>query len=553
MRILLQCMPWLAALLSGVLAVGLFPPWNLEWLVWICMLPLLWALRAINSKKPKWGGFLLGYSAGAASGLIQFFWLSTVSGLAAVLLPLYLALYWGVFGAFAASCFGCERRSGSAVVASAFSLAAVWAGLECLRGWLFTGFSWNPLGVAFHENVWISQSADLLGVLGLSLFVIFLQVLALEAISRRRWQLVLPAIACVGLLLIYGSWRIRSLEKVPALDLKSMLVQINIPQDAAEVLWPQLEVHQAYEDETIRGLEQAETAPDWVIWPETALTGRLLVTPEGEWATWEIDFETLSRVREKHDFELIYGVHKLEAERQEDGLLMPKIDGRSYNSMAMLSAENRMLTHDKIHLVIFGETIPFVDSLPFLKKIYAQQAGVEYGGSFTAGDSWEPMQTSVRGKKISVIPSICFEDSVARLMRKFVRDEPQVIVNVTNDGWFKESPAAAQHFANTRFRAIELRRPMLRAANTGVSAAIDVLGRTQHPITGKSQKLVDANGSHFTRGTLMTQLPIPLDPIVSLYAIVGDWGIIGLALLGVMMPCMQKTLSRKKRERALIE
>jgi apolipoprotein N-acyltransferase len=110
-----------------------------------------------------------------------------------------------------------------------------------------------------------------------------------------------------------------------------------------------------------------------------------------------------------------------------------------------------------------------------------------------------------------------------------------VIINTTNDGWFKESAAADQHFANARFRAIELRRPMLRCANTGVSAAIDSTGSTAHPDSGKPQVLVDENGSHFTRGSLLTEVKVPLHPSFSLYAAIGDWGVIilsGAAFIG---------------------
>ena len=200
-----------------------------------------------------------------------------------------------------------------------------------------------------------------------------------------------------------------------------------------------------------------------------------------------------------------------------------------------MSPEGELQTYRKQHLVIFGETIPFVDSLPWLKAIYEQQAGVEFTGSFTAGVSDEPVRIPKSdGSVLSAMPTICFEDSVPRLVRKSVRPEPQVIVNVTNDGWFKESAAAAQHFEDARFRAIELRRPMLRCANTGVSAAIDSTGSTAHPDTGKPQILTDAKGSHFTRGSLLAELKVPLKPSFSLYALIGDWGVIGLAIISVM-------------------
>ena len=148
--------------------------------------------------------------------------------------------------------------------------------------------------------------------------------------------------------------------------------------------------------------------------------------------------------------------------------------------------------------------------------------------------SLDPLPTpTADGTVIGAIPTVCFEDTVPRLVRRFTRPGPQVIVNVTNDGWFKESPAAAQHYANARFRAIELRRPMLRCANSGVSAALDSTGSTAHPDTGKPQVLVDAKGSHFTRGSLITELKVPLHPSFSLYAVIGDWGVIGLSMLGL--------------------
>jgi apolipoprotein N-acyltransferase len=182
--------------------------------------------------------------------------------------------------------------------------------------------------------------------------------------------------------------------------------------------------------------------------------------------------------------------------------------------------------------VIFGETVPLVEEIPLLRMLYEQQAGIGYGGSFTRGESEEPLRIpTLAGEDISAIPTVCFEDTLSRLTRLFLRDEPQLILNVTNDGWFKESAAAAQHFANARFRPIEMRRPMLRCANSGVSAALDSTGSAAHPDTGKPQIILDEKGSHFTRGSLLVELDVPLKPSFSLYALVGDWAIIGLALV----------------------
>ena len=562
---------WLGALASGLMAAALVPPFDMAALAWICLLPMLAALWSLPPRRAGLKGFALGWTAGLVCFGIQVSWLNTVSSIAAVLLPAYLAIFWGAFGAFAAT-WGNPWRSrddaghpiggAAASLRTAFQLAAVWAGLEWLRGWIFTGFSWNGLGVAFHETLVIAQAADVLGVAGLSMLLVFFQAVLLHAgrrllqgIGGRRWARwdFAVAVMLVAMAMCYGIIRIATEGARESIRLKTLLVQINIPQEAARVLWSAHEVHMAYEDETLAALhaikesddetlrnaiESGEATrvalkwPDWVLWPETALTGRILITEDGSWGTWQENLETIRRVREAGDFHLIYGINELEAEANADGQLLWKENGRAWNSLAVMDADDNLQTFRKHHLVIFGEYIPFVDTIPLLKRIYEQQSGASYGGAFTPGESFDPLEIDTHGHTIGAIPSVCFEDSVPRLKRRFVRPGPQVIVNVTNDGWFKESPAAAQHFANARFRAIELRRPMLRSANTGISAAIDTRGSTIHPDNGNDQRLVDENGSHFTRGSLLVELDVPLEPGFSLYALLGDWPIITLGLAG---------------------
>jgi len=567
-------LPWarvLGAVAAGVMAACLVPPVNLSALVWVCLLPLLASLWSLPKRRAGLAGFALAWLAGMIAFSIQIRWLATVSSLAALILPAYLALFWGIFGAFAATWGnpwrqrdGDGRPTGGATASlrTGFQLAAVWGGLEWLRGWLFTGFGWNGLGVAFHDTLVIAQAADILGVTGLSILVVFFQSVLLHAGRRLvqrggrrgiRWDF---AVACmsVALALCYGLIRVASEGGRESIRLRALLVQINIPQDAAEVLWPAHEVHMAYEEETLAALDairardedslrtamaSGETSkidlqwPDWVIWPETALHGRILMADDGVWGTWHENIETIRRVREAGPFHLIYGITEMQAEHTDDDLLVRKENGHTWNSLAVMDPDDELQTFRKHHLVIFGEYIPFVESIPLLRSIYEQQSGAQFTGAFTPGGSFEPLEIQTHGRTIGAIPSVCFEDTVPRLKRRFVRPGPQVIVNVTNDGWFKESAAAAQHFANARFRAIELRRPMLRCANTGVSAAIDSRGSTVHPDDGSDQRLVDASGSHFTRGSRLVELDVPLQPGFSLYAATGDWPVILLSLLGL--------------------
>ncbi len=534
-----------AAVVSGLLAAGMFPPYNQAWLAWISLVPLLWALVSLTGKRPGRRGFALGYLAGVVSCLIQFNWLETVTWLGAILFPLYLAIYWGVFGWFVTTLGRSEKSAG--VMASArmaFSCGAVWAGLELLRGWMLTGFSWNGLGVAFHQTLLMAQSADLLGVTGISLLLVFFQVLLVRGFwpgkMGTRWEIAMAAMVVIAMA-GYGKLRLGIEQGAESIRLKALLVQLNIPQEAAVQKMEDFEIHQGFEDETRSALEKLQMPngqpgsrwPDWVLWPECALTGRILRTADGGWGQWPINQDTLDQVQAVGPFSLIYGVNENEAEAVDGGGLVQKTNGQTYNSIAVMSPQNQLQTYRKQHLVIFGEYIPFVDSLPFLKSLYQQQSGMKYNGGFTPGTSTEPMPILAGKTPIGVIPTVCFEDSVGRLVRKFVREKPQVIINVTNDGWFKDSPAALQHFATARFRAIELRRPMLRCGNNGVSAAVDSTGSTIHPNTGENQILTDAQGKVFTRGSKLVEVKVPLRPSFSLYAKIGDWGLMALAAIGL--------------------
>lgn len=529
----------LACVASGALLSLAFPPVDAGWVAWIALLPMIAVLWTVKGRRAGWKGFGLGLAAGLGFFFINVRWLATVAAVGPYALGGYLALYFALFGAFAAS-WGSPWRDGSSGwrgdLRFAFSNAAVWAGFEWMRGWFITGFGWNALGVSLHDSLVLAQAADLFSVLGLSLLMLLVQMLVLMAARRfmrseKRRALTTLAVAGVAMLgwATYGWIRLATAGKGESVALRALLVQANLPQEGAMPLLGPEETNMAYEQvtgEALAPLKGTDRFPDWVVWPESALAGRLFSTDGDVWAMWEQNHATISQIRQYGEFALLFGITELESVPFQNGLVQ-KEEGRAWNSMVVLDPQDSLQTFRKHHLVIFGETIPFVDTIPWLKDIYEQQSGMEYGGAFAAGESLEPLVSEVRGEKIGIIPSICFEDTVPRLERKFVRPGPQIIVNVTNDGWFKESEAAEQHFANAVFRSIELRRPMIRCANTGVSGSVSEVGR--------ARRLEDANGSHFTSGSLLVEMAIPKNPLFSLYAILGDWPIIlmGLGGLGI--------------------
>ena len=528
--------PWAAAILSGVLLALCFPAWNIDNFIWFWAFPLLAALWFSGPNKGRpwrraWRGWWIGYVSGLAFFLINLSWLGEVSMGGAIALPAYLAVYFGFWGAFAATVGRWDMSEAGpaegvkisswqkmfapswAVLRASFLNGAMWCGLEWLRGVAFTGMGWNGLGVALHENLYLIQIVDIIGVSGLSFVLMFCACISLATIVRLVHEFgrrglrphldFTVGIAMIMGVLLYGLNRInRPLGETK--DIRALLVQMNVPIDQK---WDETFLSQnmgEYYDLTTAYVESSNY--DLVVWPETAVPGRLFYP----WVQ-----EVFNRVLATGDFYLMSGI---EEEVQPEEV---------YNAAVLMkgSAENYQI-YRKAHLVPFGEYIPLRGIFPPFEWV----AGRLIPSDFEFGKSFEPMV--VDDGEFQIIPLICFEDTIGRLARKFVRaGEPQIIVNVTNDGWFWESAGSTQHLANARFRCIELRRPMVRAANTGVSCFIDELGslydRESNPPFGR--KIADdVTGSTFVTGVMPGTVRMQIDSPMTIYARFGDWFSIGL-------------------------
>lgn len=586
----------LAALVSGLLLAMCFPGFgNLPGLVWVWMLPLLPAVWCCKSKRQ---GFAIAYLAGLLFWLLNLKWIWTVSGLGAMALGAFLALYFGAWGAMAASLgnpwrsrnktpktsqessvskleqkiakkAGDQKHGGplhgalhDSLRSLKFALinAATWVSLEWLRGWIFTGFGWNGLGVAFHETPVLAQAADLVGVTGLAFLPVFMSAVIVQTAARLRQEAASGKLkprldfSVAALLLAvqfcYGVWRAQQVNSWETERVRILLVQGNIPQD---IKWDPnsvADILQTYADDTREAVHSLEKEnlkrlqestgeeavelkqPDLVIWPESAVPTPLYFADnlEGYLLFAEAHHLINEEIRPLQaitgPFVLISGMNEFESDFDGERAVW-KQGGRQYNSIAMVLPEGELeqsiSTWRKMHLVIFGEYIPWVDQLPFLGELFKFSSGADFAGNFDAGTSTEPLVAPVGDDHVQLIPSVCFEDTVGRLTRKFVRNEPQLIINVTNDGWFKYSEGARQHLANARFRAIELRRPMVRSANTGVSAIISTTGSLIDPVNGERQVIADEAGSHFVRDSLYGHAYPPTHAPVTLYALAGDW------------------------------
>ncbi len=507
------------ALLSGVLLALCFPRFNVEALVWVWAAPLLislWWLPRPETGRRFWRGFGLGYLTGLAFFGINLAWIHEVTLVGAIIFPFYLALFLAVWAGLSTT-IGRPRdaqlhtppdseakpslfRTSFHSLRCAFFNAATWVTLEWLRGYLLTGFGWNGLGVAFHDNLNLIQIAEITGVTGLSFLPMFAGCVLV--ITVRRFQLEIRhqqlrphldfgvALAAVAATFLYGLNHTLK-PKGDGPSVKCVLVQLAIPQ---ELKWDPAQAPNIIADlQAFTRTYASTTDPDLIIWPESSLPTPLFADPAND--------PIINGLLEEDDFALMLGTNEYDL-----------VNDKVFNSAVLVQESLQsadLQLYRKIHLVPFGEFIPFRERLPFLDAWLKDLIP----GDFTRGTSTEPLPFP--DKDLQVIPLICFEDTVGRLARRFVRPEAQFMVNMTNDGWFRRSPAAEQHVANARFRCVELRRPMARACNTGVTCLIDAQGRM-------ISKLEDPDEGIFVKGALVGALPIADAAPLTFYARFGD-------------------------------
>jgi apolipoprotein N-acyltransferase len=186
-----------------------------------------------------------------------------------------------------------------------------------------------------------------------------------------------------------------------------------------------------------------------------------------------------------------------------------------YNAALLVSdGGDRVQVYRKIHLVPFGEYVPGRHRVPLLARIVGDQVP----GDFTAGTEYTVF--SLTNSDVQVAPLICFEDTIGELTRRFVLPSEtnpgaNLLVDITNDGWFLRSGGSHQHLANAIFRCVETRRPMARAANTGVTCFINEFGRV-------TQMLRDDTGSTFIEGVLTGEIKVPTEHELTFYTRHGE-------------------------------
>ncbi|MBI3990264.1 MAG: apolipoprotein N-acyltransferase [candidate division NC10 bacterium] len=437
---------------SGILLVLAFPKWDLGFLAFVALVPLLLALQSAS----PWRAFFLGLAAGSVFYLGSLSWVTytmTVYGglsplfslLILLSLAFYLALYFASFGFLVAK----VKDRPSLFQVLFFSTA--WVALEYVRTYALTGFPWNLLGYSQYKSLSLIQIASFTGVYGISFLVAAVNASIASVIRSpfRRGRALVP----LFLILLLGggaftySTATGFAESMGDKDLQVALLQGNIDQG---VKWDP--VYQTTTLETYHRLtlKAAEEGAALIVWPETAVPFFL---------RWE---PGLSRVvldmASKAKAFLLVGSPDRERGDEE----------RYFNSAFLISPDGQITEkYDKIHMVPFGEYVPLKRLLFFVQRM------AEGIGDFSGGERYTIF--SLPKGRFGV--TICYEAIFPNQVRQYVNRGADFLVNITNDAWFGRSSAPYQHLAMAAFRAVENQVYVIRAANTGVTAIINPSGR----------------------------------------------------------------------------
>jgi len=496
---------------SGGCLVLAFPPVDFVPAAFLALVPFFFV---VTRTRPRgfWSAFRPGLVAGVAFFLPLLYWLVFLSSLEVkspvvmigplILLVLLQAFYWGLFSA--ASSFVAARTR----LPAWLFLPLFWVACEQLRSLFVLGFTWGALGYAGVPMPEAIQFASATGVFGVSFWLALANALVLEAAfaSPAALRKVVVALAIVvGLPIAHGRMTVGQWDDRP-----SIRVAVIQPNVGAEWKWDE-----RFKDESFDILgeltrEAAREGPDLVVWPETAAPSYLLHEPEY--------FAKVAGVARELGVPILTGCPDIEV--TDDS----RRSVRTYNSVLLVGPDGAAKAkYDKMHLVPFGEFIPFQTVFPALERVDLGEA------DFSPGQ--ERVVFELPEARFSVL--VCFESTFPRLVRLFVHDGAEFLVNVTNDVWYGRTSMPFQHASIAVMRSIETHRSLARSANSGVSLLVDPGGRILREL------------GIFERGYLVDDLPVVTEE--TFYARYGDifpWAVSALALALVLYTCLPTRRSR---------
>jgi apolipoprotein N-acyltransferase len=493
---------WLFVVLSAGLEILIFPLPNLYGLCWVSLTPLLFALlrarhpdrlqlrtgRNLLPAKPL-QAFLVAYVCGILWYGGTCYWiyptmrhyggLNTAAAISVlVLFCLYLAIYHGVFGLLISLLAGTNPVSRKALVISPFA----WVAVELARTRI-TGFPWNLLGTCQVDNIPLARIATVTGVYGLSFEIMIVNSACAAAFLVRREKRAPLLLAALTAALALQAGRLVPAPAARA-DEVATLVEANVPVlQGAD--WTK-EYFETTLDE-LSALSSNREAGDnsgfrLIVWPES---------PAPFYIGDPVFRSAVTNLARQQRSWVLVGAIATDHGREHQGR-----STEIYNSAQLVSpAGNWEARYDKVHLVPFGEYVPF-------GRLFSFAGGLtQEVGDFSPGTSRAPLVAD--GVKLGAF--ICYESIFPDEIRQFAAQGAEVLVNLSNDGWYGDSGAFAQHLKQARARAIENDRWLLRATNTGVTASIDPYGRVVASLPRKERSALSAPYALASRTTFYTR------------------------------------------------
>jgi apolipoprotein N-acyltransferase len=455
---------YILSALSGALLALSFPRYGHPACAWVALVPLLFAVSGWRGRSETLAGEAprRAFTFGFVTGLVYFagtvYWTTSVLAVfggmpmalaivAMLLLAAYMALYPAITAMILARLI---TRGGRGAL---FFAPVVWVATEFLRGYLFGGFPWVPLGNSQVTVLPVAQIASVLGVYGLSALVAFVNAAiayALFSTGRARLLAVASTIALLLGIGAWGSWRVAegtlTREGTP---LRVGLIQGNVAQEDKMSPTPQT-ARRIFTSYLAMTRDAVRRGAQYVIWPESSTPFTFGHEPAGEAA--------LRALAREVGVPILFGSDQIVAN--------PEL--HMYNAAFLLSPDGETsAVYRKIHLVPFGEFFPMQEWLTFAAPL------VKRFLPFTPGDS--VVMLPIDGQPTST--AICYEVVYPSLIRDAVLQGSQLLTTITNDGWYGNSSAPYQHFEMASMRAIEEGRYLARSANTGISGIVDPYGR----------------------------------------------------------------------------
>jgi apolipoprotein N-acyltransferase len=480
---------------AAILLTVIQAPLNASLLAWVALVPLILVVCGPATAKPL---LVCAYIVGTIYWLANTYWLMHVTFPGWLLMAPYFAIYWPaiVFSL---------RLSNYRRVPLWVSVPIIFTGAEAIQGWAFTGMSWRFLAHSQYANPRVIQIADIFGAAGVSFLIALVNALiASTIIDIRRRKMFVPAhlvrltaaLAAVAATLAYGNFRISESGNCMSLGPTVAAVQTNVPQSVKE----SGEAGEAILEDLLGDSEKSLAAhPSLIVWPETMVTGYL----NGDLLSCVSEDSKLRKYDKAiRDFSsrgvyVLAGAPAATPVIQGDSITT----GEKFNSAFLYLPDGTQspVRYDKMHLVPFGEYVPFRYSIPPLYRLLMWFTPYDYEYSLTRGTLPTRFEIRAMDRDFRFGVLICYEDTTPEVARKLVyaKDGTKAVdwlVNISNDGWFVRDEAGkvvpttelSQHAAICVFRAVENRVSILRSVNTGISTLIDPAGRIRNNILAGS-------------------------------------------------------------------